>query len=81
MKLMSILLQIITLVLGISAVLIVGRPEDWKKWGYVVGFVSQIFWTMLFIESKQYFMLTGVVFYSIVWLIGFVNNIKVKESK
>ena len=81
MKLMSILLQIIILVLGISAVLIVGRPEDWKKWGFVVGLVSQIFWAILFIESKQYFMIIGVVFYSIVWLIGFVNNIKVKESK
>jgi len=71
---MGITLQILTILFGVGAIWIVGQKKSWNRWGYVVGLISQFFWTVLFIHFNQYFMLIAVVCYTYAWFSGLKNN-------
>ncbi|HDY88526.1 MAG TPA: hypothetical protein ENH82_10515 [bacterium] len=70
----GIILQLATAIMGASAVFIVGRKQQWYKYGYIVGLCSQVLWLSLFLYFKQYFMLPSILLYSYVWYSGLKNH-------
>jgi hypothetical protein len=58
--------QLGILLFGCSAVWMVGRPESWSRWGYVLGLCSQPFWFYMSIKRRDWgvFLLNWLYLYS-----------------
>lgn len=59
--------QIGIVLCGCSAIWLVGRPEDWSRWGYVVGLLGQPFWIWQALEDKRWGVLLVSLFYAYAW--------------
>lgn len=46
--------QIVIPILGCTAIWLVGRKEEWKRWGYIFGMLSQPFWLIETAMNKQW---------------------------
>lgn len=71
--------QYIIMVLGPSAVLIVGMKNKYRRWGYVIGIAAQPFWFITIIYNRQWPILVAAFVYTISWSVG-VYNFWLKRS-
>jgi hypothetical protein len=77
---MELFIQIGILVLGAPALWLVSRPEKWKRWGYVLGLLAQVFWYYETISKAQWGIVALNVLYTYSWCQGiyfyFIKNEK-----
>lgn len=72
-------LQASILILGGAAIWLVGRRNPRvRRWGYVVGLISQPFWIWATIEANQPGMFLLSLFYCGAWADGIYNNWRIK---
>jgi len=71
--------QIWILVFGCSAVWFVGRLEKWRRWGYILGLLSQPAWLYTSIVHEQWGIALLSVWYTYSWGQG-VYNYWIKEA-
>ena len=71
--------QIWIIILGGSAIWFVSRLEDWRKWGYVLGLLSQPAWFYTALVNKQWGILLLSVWYTYAWGSG-VYNFWIKDK-
>lgn len=62
-------------IFGPLAIWLVGRPEEWRKWGYLCGICSQPFWFYTTIKNEQWGILVLSIFYTYSWMQGIWNYI------
>jgi hypothetical protein len=62
--------QIMIFVLGSTALWLVGRPESWSRWGFVLGLCAQPFWYLTVIQHHQYGILALNICYTYSWIQG-----------
>lgn len=67
--------QIAITLFGCSAIWFVGRKEQWRKWGYLLGLLSQPFWFYTVITHKQWGLFTLCCWYAYSWGQGVWNYI------
>lgn len=65
--------QIAIMILGASAIWLVGRKESWKRWGYILGMLSQPFWFYTAYTNEQWGILIMCIFYTYSWGSGIYN--------
>jgi len=70
---MDVFVQVSIAILGGLAIWLVGRLEDWKKWGYVVGLTSQPFWFYATIKGEQWGIFVLSIWYTYAWCQGIYN--------
>jgi hypothetical protein len=58
---------------GASAIWLVSRKENWKKWGYILGLLAQPFWLYSTFTDKQWGMFCLSLFYTYSWIQGIYN--------
>lgn len=73
MDLEKIIPQLWIMVFGCSAIWLVGRIEDWKKWGYVCGIISQPAWFYTAYHNDQWGIMALCCWYTYAWGQGFYN--------
>ena len=56
-----------------SAIWLVGRFEPWKRWGYILGLLSQPAWFYIIIINKQWGIAPIAFFYTYSWCQGILN--------
>lgn len=64
------IIQIFLFILSASAMFLISRTESWKKWGFVLGLLSQPFWFMTTIPSKQWGLVALSCLYTFSWCQG-----------
>ena len=69
----KIICQIWIIVFGCSAIWLVGRLEKQKRWGYVLGLMSQPAWFYTAIEHDQWGILALSLWYTYAWAQGIYN--------
>lgn len=67
------ILQIGIMVFGASAIWLVGRKEEWRRWGYIMGLLGQPFWIVSAIQNEQWGILAMTMFYLYSWSQGIYN--------
>lgn len=77
---MSDLIQILIFLFSASAIWFVGRRENWRRWGYVLGLCGQPFWLYTTFISGQWGMFVLSVWYSYSWGQG-VYNFFIRKNK
>jgi hypothetical protein len=75
---LEIISQIIICVFAPIAIWLISRLEEWKKWGFLIGFIIQPFWFYSFYVNKQWGMFFVTFFYTYSWLQG-INNYILKN--
>lgn len=76
------IIQIMIFILGVPALFLVSRTEEWKKWGYVLGLLAQIFWYWETIDKQQWWILALNIVYTFSWCQGiYLYFIKDKTKK
>ena len=65
--------QIGILIFGCTAVWLVGRKEQWKRWGYICGMCSQPFWFYSAYQAEQWGIFLLCVWYTYSWGQGVWN--------
>ena len=65
--------QSFILLVGGAAIWLVGRKEEWRRWGYVLGLVSQPFWFYSTIRTEQWGMFVLSLWYTYSWGQGVYN--------
>jgi hypothetical protein len=58
------------LVFGCSSVWILGRPEHWRRFGYILGLLSQPFWFYVAVRNGQWGIFIVSIFYTYTWAQG-----------
>lgn len=76
----DIIAQIGATVCGCIGIWMVGRPEQWRKWGFLIGLCGQPFWFYTLTVNKQYIILLMTFWYTYSWGQGAYFNI-CKEGK
>jgi len=66
--------QIAIAVLGATAIWLVGRREHWRKYGYLVGLLSQPFWLYASYKAEQWGIFALSIWYGYCWIQGLKNN-------
>lgn len=66
----KLLAQLGILILGCSAVWLIGRPEYWRRWGYILGLCSQPFWIYSSIRGGEWGVLILSFLYTYSWAQG-----------
>jgi hypothetical protein len=64
------LVQLGILVFGCSSIWILGRPESWRRFGYLLGLLSQPFWLYMSIKTGQWGVFILSLFYAYSWAQG-----------
>lgn len=77
----GIILQLVTQIVGASAIYIISRKAPYYRYGYAVGLCSQALWLSLFLYFKQYFMLPSVLLYGYVWYSGLRNHFCKRKNR
>ena len=67
------LAQVAIVILGGSAIWLLGRREDWKRWGYVLGMLSQPFWFWATLRTEQWGLFVLSIWYTFSWGQGIWN--------
>jgi len=67
------IIQIWIALLGGLAIWLVGRIENWKKWGFVIGLIGQPAWFYTTIKHQQWGMVALSVWYTYAWIEGIYN--------
>ena len=65
--------QLMIALLGGSAIWFVGRTEEWSRWGYILGFLSQPFWIYSAVVNEQWGILLLSIWYTYSWGQGIYN--------
>ena len=65
--------QLGILLFGCPAIWFVGRKEDWKRWGYILGMCSQPFWFYTSISKGQWGIAVLSLWYLYSWSQGVYN--------
>ena len=73
--------QYTIMVLGPSAVFMVGMKNKWRRWGFVVGLACQPFWFITLINNHQWPVVISALVYTFSWACGFYNVWIKKEDK
>lgn len=58
------------LLFGCTAVWFVGRPESWRRWGYIFGLCAQPFWFYMAISESKWGLLALSSLYAYSWAQG-----------
>jgi len=75
-------IQIIILILSAASIWLVTREEDWKKYGYIIGLLSQPFWAYSSFVNEQWGIFALTLFYTYSWSQGIYNYfIKIKTNE
>ena len=72
--------QYAIMVLGPLAVWMVGWKNKYRKWGYLVGILSQPFWFITLYNNKQWPVFVCAFLYTYSWANGFYNFVSKKEK-
>jgi len=72
--------QIGILIFGCSAVWFVGRKENWRRWGFILGLCSQPFWLYTSIVHEQWGIAILSFWYTYSWCQG-IWNFWIKTNK
>jgi hypothetical protein len=64
------LAQLGILLFGCSSIWILGRPHHWRRFGYLLGLLSQPFWFYMAIKTGQWGVFILSLFYSYSWAQG-----------
>ena len=73
------IIQAAILILSGAAIWLVGRKDGRvRRWGYVVGLISQPFWIVATIQAGQPGMFLLSVFYCGAWADGIYNHWRIK---
>lgn len=70
-----IIAQIGIIIFGMSSIWFVGRKEEWRKWGYLLGLCSQPFWFYITIKSELYGVALLSCWYTYSWCQGIYYHI------
>jgi len=65
--------QVLILVIGGAAIWLVSRLEEWKRWGYILGLISQPFWFYTTWKHSQWGLFILSVWYTYSWGLGVYN--------
>ena len=65
--------QIGILLFGCSAIWLIGRKEEWRKWGYLLGLCGQPFWMWTSIANEQWGIFALTFWYTYSWSQGCWN--------
>jgi len=76
----DIICQTWIVIFGCSAIWFVGRLEQWKRWGYILGLISQPAWVYTTIKHDQWGIFLLSLFYTYSWGQG-VYNYWIKQKK
>jgi hypothetical protein len=57
-------------ILGAPALWLLGRPEPWSRWGFVLGLLAQPFWYISILQEHQFGILALNVVYTYNWCQG-----------
>jgi hypothetical protein len=57
-------------VFGCSAVWLIGRPESWRRWGYILGLSSQPFWFYMSFKQGEWGVFILNCLYAYSWAQG-----------
>ena len=71
----SALAQVAIFIFGASAIWCVGRPEPWRKWGYLLGLCGQPFWLYLTATKEQWGIFALCLWYTYSWCQGVYHHI------
>lgn len=71
MEILNTISQVAIFIFGGLAIWFVGRKEDWKKWGYICGLLSQPFFFYATIYNEQW----GMTILNVVYLYGWCQGI------
>lgn len=66
----NIAVQVGIFLFGCSAIWLVGRPESWRRWGYICGLCAQPFWFYMAIKNEWWGVLAVSCFYAYSWIQG-----------
>lgn len=67
--------QVAILILSGSSVWLIGRKENWSKWGYLIGLLSQPFWIYTSYVNEQLGIFILGIWYTYAWCQGIWNYI------
>ena len=70
---MEIFIQSWIIIFGCSAIWFVGRTEKWKRYGYILGLLSQPAWLYTSIKSNQWGIFILSLWYTYAWGQGVYN--------
>lgn len=73
MKILELFIQIGIMTFGCLSIWFVTREEDWKRWGYIFGVLSQPFWIYETTTKEQWGILAMTLFYAYSWSQGVWN--------
>lgn len=59
--------QIFIFIFGVSAIWLVGRKEDWRRYGFILGLCGQPFWFYTAYMNEQWGVLLMCLFYTYSW--------------
>lgn len=66
----DIICQVAILIFGATAIWVVGRPESWSKYGFILGCCSQPFWIVTSFMNEQWGIFALSLWYSYSWAQG-----------
>ncbi|WP_211314808.1 hypothetical protein [Thioalbus denitrificans] len=64
---MNALIQLGMTLFSGAAIWMVGRPEPWSRWGYLVGLVGQPFWFAAAVQSGQWGLFLITCWFTYAW--------------
>src|ERR1700749_3671739 len=64
------IVQIGILLFRCTAIWFVGRPESWRRWGYILGLCAQPFWFYMSIKKGDWGVLLLSCLYAYSWAQG-----------
>jgi hypothetical protein len=74
------LAQWMIVILGPTAVWVVGWKGPRRRWGYIIGAACQPFWFITLYENRQWPVFIVAFFYTYSWVMGVWNHWIRKES-
>ena len=65
--------QVFIFIFGGSAIWLVGRTDKWKRYGYILGLLSQPFWLYSSFINQQWGVFVLSIWYAYSWSNGIYN--------
>ena len=69
----NVITQVWIMIFGVAAVWLVGRADEYQRWGYIFGMCSQPAWFITTYIKKQWGIFILSFFYAFGWMQGFYN--------